>query len=143
MKKGFSVAVAVDERLGTFFGGKRQSRDKVLIEDFIATANGRRIVIRPYSISQFKCYDGDLKVCDLPLNDALDGEICFIEGQDLFPFAEMISELIIYNFNRHYPSDKRLDVVPQEIGLRLFEKVELAGFSHEKITKEIYRKCEK
>jgi len=140
MKNGYTVAIAVDERLGTFFGGKRQSRDKLLIEDLIKTANERAIVIRPYSLSQFHAYDIKLKVCDIPLDDACDGDVCFIEGEELFPYKDKISELIIYNFNRHYPSDKKLDISPDKLGMTLCERVEFAGFSHDKITKEIYRK---
>jgi hypothetical protein len=47
--------------------------------------------------------------------------------------------MIIYKWNRVYPSDLSLDVYPDKIGLKLHESFDFKGQAHEKITREIWR----
>ena len=51
-----------------------------------------------------------------------------------------LDELVIYRWNRRYPADRRLRFLPQERGMVLIERTEFAGYSHERITREIWRK---
>ena len=44
--------------------------------------------------------------------------------------------IILYHWNRHYPSDLKFDLTMD--GYKLNETVEFEGSSHEKITKEVY-----
>jgi hypothetical protein len=49
-----------------------------------------------------------------------------------------IEKIIVFWWNRHYPSDRKFD-----LDLSKWNKVseeEFAGYSHEKITKEVYEK---
>ena len=74
------------------------------------------------------------------LSDAPLGAVCFVEVPPIMPYIKDISRLIIYNWNRRYPFDKRLDISPAEMGFKLVEVTEFEGSSHEKITKEIYER---
>ena len=55
----------------------------------------------------------------------------------LRPYKDKINSVIVYKWNRQYPSDMKLDIEPSE-GRVLVSSVEFAGYSHEKITKEVY-----
>ena len=136
---GIKVAVCVDDKLGMLFFGKRQSRDRVLIEELIEYAEGRKIYINSFSKLLFP-NDETVKVCEDPLAEAKDGDVCFIENLPLAPHTGKISTLIIYRWNRAYPTDKKLDVSPSAHGFKLISVKEFAGSSHEKITKEIYER---
>ena len=50
------VAVCVDDAQGMTFFGKRQSSDRVLIEEFITSNSGRRVYITPFSARIFQNY---------------------------------------------------------------------------------------
>ena len=51
-----------------------------------------------------------------------------------------ISRLIIYRWTRTYPFDVGIGFEPDEAGFRLVSTDEFVGYSHEKITKDIYEK---
>lgn len=54
------------------------------------------------------------------------------------PYSDRITEVVVYRWNRSYPGDFHLDLDLNQ--WRLVQTTEFAGYSHEKITKEIYRK---
>ena len=53
---------------------------------------------------------------------------------------DRIEEVIVYKWNRRYPTDTYFDLDLAALGFRLASSEEFAGYSHEKITKETYRK---
>ena len=123
------------------FGGRRQSRDRVLVADLCRDiSEGERLLASEYSKILFE----GVEVCPLLCEDFLDraGErdICFVENRALLPYIDRIDGLVIYRWNRHYPSDMTFDIDPDAEGFRLVEKYEFVGSSHEKITKEIYER---
>ncbi len=138
MKK-ITVAVCVDNEGGMLFFGKRQSRDRVLITELIEWSAGRKIYISPFSKVLFPD-EGTAIIADDPIAECPEGGICFIENIDILPVIDSVGELVIYRWNRLYPSDKKLDIDPVSHGFILKEKTDFVGSSHEKITKEVYRK---
>ena len=136
MKK-ITVAVTVDERMGIAFNKRRQSRDRILINDLADTVVGK-IYVSEHSLPLFEEYKDRIVVADDPLRECPDGGCCFVEMTELTPYIDDISTLIVYNWNRHYPSDIKLDV--DFSGYKLVDYREFIGSSHEKITKEIYIK---
>lgn len=139
MARGLSVAVCIDERGGMLFGGKRQSRDRLLIEELINSTNGK-IITNDFSSSLFHDYEDKVEIERKPYKKCKKGDVCFIENIPLSDFCEDIEELIIYNWNRRYPCDVKLEINPEQLGLSLVLSKEFTGSSHDKITKEIYRK---
>ena len=72
------------------------------------------------------------------LEQAGEGEYCFVENTGLQAVEAKIEKIIVFWWNRHYPSDRKFD-----LDLSKWNKVseeEFAGYSHEKITKEVYEK---
>jgi hypothetical protein len=134
------LIVCIDDRMGMTFGGRRQSRDRLLCEDVVRTVRqrGRLLYMPPYSAPLFEGMAADiLRVSDTYLTDAGVDDFCFCEREKPSSVLGSIGTLTVYHWNRHYPSDCKLDV-----DLSRYQRIELsefAGSSHEKITKEIYQ----
>lgn len=131
------LIVCLDERRGMAFNHRRQSRDRMLTEDLVKTVGNARLFVMPYSASLFDGYPTDLVISEDPMKKASDGDFCFLET--VSPTTDKdISELILYHWNRHYPSDIRflLDTAT----FSLVSSADFVGFSHEKITKEVWKK---
>ena len=76
-------------------------------------------------------------VVDNPLSQAQKQDVCFIEAEDITPYRDSVESWIIYRWNRRYPADTWFSIDLHE-DWKLAEITEFAGYSHEKITKEIY-----
>ena len=135
-----TVAVTVDERMGIAFNKRRQSRDRALIRDLVETANGK-IYVSDYSRPLFDEHKDKVIVSEIPLAECPSGELCFVEMTELMPYIDDIDMLIVYNWNRHYPADKTLDIDIKNGTFTLTSSTDFIGSSHEKITKEIYTKA--
>lgn len=129
-----NVAICIDDDSGMLFNSRRQSRDRVLIEDFIKSAEGNKIFIRSFSEKLFA--EQNVIVNDMCLDEARENDFCFIEDESLIPYSSKIKTLIIYKWNRKYPADFVFEM-PE--GFVLTETAEFQGSSHEKITKVIYK----
>lgn len=129
-----NVAVCIDDNYGMLFNSRRQSRDRILIEDFLKTAGENKVFIKSFSQKLFT--DRSVLINDKCLEDAEENDFCFIEDESLIPYSSKINTLIIYKWNRKYPADFVFEM-PE--GFVLSETTDFAGGSHEKITKEIYK----
>ena len=128
----------LDERGGMLFLGKRQSKDSVARAYILKMTAGHRLWMNPYSAGQFT-EGGDISVSDTPVRDAGAEDYVLLENLPVTP--DEASEVILFLWNRHYPSDVRFDkesLITE--GFRLTETDEFAGSSHEKITVEHYRR---
>lgn len=128
-----NIALCVDDDMGMLFNSRRQSRDRELIKDFAETVGENKIFIAPYSEILFQEYNvtTDEKMLDV----AGENDFCFVEKENILPFSSKINKLIIYKWNRKYPSDFTF-LMPE--GFTLAETYDFKGSSHEKITKEVY-----
>ena len=132
------LIVCLDERGGMAFGGRRQSRDRVLTADIVRTVGDSPLYMTEYSAKLFEERLDSYIITDSPMADAENGAYCFVEREDPAPFAERISELTVYHWNRHYPSDLRFGM--DTSGFALVSTEDFVGSSHEKITKEVWKK---
>ena len=133
-----TVAITVDDRMGIAFNNRRQSQDRILISDLVSTVSDN-IYVSEYSQSLFTTHEGKTVVVDDPISECPDGECCFLEKTLIDAHISDVEKFIVYRWNRHYPSDMKLDV--DFSGYRMVESAEFVGSSHEKITKETYIKC--
>ena len=134
--RNITVAISVDERMGIAFNKRRQSCDRIMIEELIRSQAGK-IYVSEYSKELFLDFEDRIEVVNDPLNECKDGECCFVELCDIKKHLNEISILIIYYWNRHYPSDITLSANLD--GYTLVSINEFVGSSHEKITKKIYK----
>ena len=133
------LIVCVDDRMGMSFGGRRQSRDRVLCEDLIRTVekSGAALYLSPYSAPLFEAC-ACLRVSERYLEDAGEHDFCFCERELPLACAGGFDSVTLYRWNRHYPSDRKLELDLSRY--RLVEATEFVGSSHDKITKEVYVK---
>ena len=131
------LIVCLDERKGMMFNNRRQSRDRVLIDNLIEMVGDDKLYIAPYSEGLFEDKEVKLKVKNNPLK-AADENWCFIENLPVAEYKDEIETVVIYHWNRHYPGDFFFDLELDSYSLESSE--ELVGSSHEKITKEIWKK---
>lgn len=122
------------------FNNRRQSRDRVLIEDVIRMTDGSRLYIDDYSRTLFADFEGRYTVEPNMLTVASDNDFCFVENKRLGESIDNISEIVLYRWNRKYPSDLKLDIDLAAEGFSSVEVSEFAGYSHDKITKEVFRR---
>ncbi|MBQ7337184.1 MAG: ribonuclease Z [Clostridia bacterium] len=135
------LIVCIDDRGGMAFNQRRQSRDRALCEDVASMVRDEGVTLfcSPYSAPLFAelspfslCEDADYAA------RAGVHDYCFCERESPAAYAPKATMLIVYRWNRHYPSDLKFDISLDAWTLQTTR--EFAGNSHEKITKEIYVK---
>lgn len=133
-----NIIICLDDKNGMLFANRRQSRDSALCERIIELSKGCMLYMNEYSAKLFSDYSAQICVDNDFLSKATKNDYCFVENTDIMPFIDKINCVIIYRWNRVYPSDVRLDTqallpnkAPQSV-------VDFTGNSHDKITEEIY-----
>lgn len=129
------LCVCLDQKNGMMFNSRRQSRDRVVIEDLINLSQGK-LIMNTYSSSLFKDRESCIKITEEPLDITQDNEVCFIENIKVAPAIDKIDKIIVYRWDKSYPADQYFDCDLNQWELQ--SAVELTGYSHDKITKEIY-----
>lgn len=132
------IAVCVDDRGGMAFNRRRQSQDRVLRRDLLEEASGRKLWMSGYSAGQFSPLPENCRTAEDFPEQAGPGDLCFFEDRDPAAWLAEAEGVIVYRWNRHYPAD-RYFAFSQE-AWRLERREEFAGYSHEWITKEVYRR---
>ena len=133
------IAFAIDDNNGMMFNHRRVSKDSKLCKELLTTvySSGGRLQIRPCSSPLFE--DG-VYTSDDPWNKAGPNDIVFIEDVDPATILG-VTEVTLFRWNRKYPSDLKSTFNFSEY--ELVKIKEFTGSSHEKITKETWKKQEK
>ncbi len=133
------VIVCLDDKKGMMYNHRRLSRDKAVTERIQNVCKGRKLWMNSYSNNLYGSLDGiDVIAEDEFLSLAGSGEYCLVESESMDSYREKIERIIIFWWNRIYPADVVFD-----LDLTLWERKErheFQGFSHEKITEEIYER---
>lgn len=128
------IMVCVDDDLGMMFNRRRQSKDQILLADMMSKVE--KLWIHSFSAKLLEEYEDKIIVDDDFLDKAGIQESCFVENKALVPYISKIEELVLYKWNRKYPSDFKFDIDLSE--WELSSQNEFSGKSHEKITCETY-----
>ena len=122
------------------FNKRRQSRDSAVIANIAESVGDGILYISDFSESLFA--DSEISVISVPepLSSVSDSGYVFVENLHISDFTKHIDTLIIYRWNRKYPYHFSLDIIPQECGFTLADSCDFKGSSHDKITKEVYKK---
>lgn len=163
-----TVIVTLDDGGGMMFNRRRQSQDRIVRDKILELASGSRLLMNAYTYKQFqdaqasgtvgemsKPVDGTPETSETVggtpesigvriasdenfLENASADDFCFVEGADVSPYLDRIGRVIVFRWNRAYPSDVRFPVDLTAPPWKLVRTDEFPGFSHEKITEEIY-----
>lgn len=126
-----TLYICLDDRNGLQFNKRRQSRDSALLEDIRSQLSGP-LCVAPFSEKLIR--EAEIPYVLLPETTA-DFFAEEIPSQELL---EKTKKIVIYRWNRHYPSDVKWEPDLTGMGFTLTEITEFAGTSHEKITREVY-----
>ena len=128
-----TLYICLDDRNGLQFNKRRQSRDSAVLEDIRSHLAGNLLI---EAFSEKLIREADIP-CVLPPETAED---YFAETIPSAEILEKTEKLVIYRWNRHYPSDVRWEPDLAALGFVLQETTEFPGTSHEKITREVYER---
>ena len=128
----------LDERGGMLFNRRRQSQDRKAREYILSMVAGHRLWMNPYSAKQFGECDA-ITVTETPARNAEAEDFVLIENLPVS--LSDVSDVVLFLWNTLYPSDVSFDVASLgKAGFVLQKNEEFAGYSHEKITVEFYRR---
>ena len=132
------LIVCVDDNYGMGFNHRRQSRDQVVTEEILKLSTDSKLWVSPYSVSLFPedsvlSADGDF------LEKAGEYDVCFAECTDVSPWLDRVKEIVLFRWNRKYPSDLKFPYAILKNEWKVVRSKEIPGHSHEKITMEVYR----
>lgn len=129
------LIVCLDDDDGMKFNHRRQSRDQKVINDIRNNLEGQKL----YSDEESRILFPKNRLDIVYVSDLTDIEgYFFAESTSNIPEEKNIDNLIIYKWNRRYPSDEKFPIPYHE--WKMISSVEFVGKSHEKITKEIYKR---
>lgn len=122
-----------DNALGLRFNHRRQSRDRVVCGRMLEKSGGR-LWLAEETKGLFAGFpEAELTIVSDPAAVPVGG-FCFWEG----PTDAPAERIILYRWNRDYPGDERFCFPGGEETWQLDRWEDFPGFSHEKITEEIY-----
>lgn len=131
------AAICLDNRNGTLFNGRRQSMDREVRRVLLEMAGEKPLRVSPYTAGQFSQEERSrLAVSSDFLAEAGPGDLCFVEETPLAPAEDQLEQLVLFRWNRHYPSDQTLDISLG--GWKLSASQDFPGHSHPNITMEVY-----
>ena len=129
------LSLCADDRLGLSFGGRRLCKVSQVRRRLLELSGGK-LRMSEYSARQFEepVYSG----ADY-LSGAAAEDWCFAENRDYLAFSDAIGKIVLFRWNRHYPADVRFEFPGK---WALVRSEDFPGSSHEKITMEVYERCD-
>lgn len=132
------VIVMLDDANGMMFNKRRQSQDSVLRKDILSDSKDVTLWMNEYSSAQFTEDSANISVSEDFLSKASDIDYCFVENIHLSSYIEKVNEIVVYRWNRMYPSDFKFDIQLEEPMWSMVSTIDFVGSSHDKITKEVW-----
>lgn len=136
-----NIIICLDDNNGMMFNKRRQSQDRILRADLKEFIKDKDLYMNNYSYKLYKDIDnGNIKVSENFLEQCTENDFCLVEDKLLNNYINKINNIIIYKWNRIYPSDLYFDINLTSNSWELLETKGFEGSSHEKITRLIYRR---
>ena len=134
-----TIYVCLDDKNGMLFNKRRQSRDAAVLADI---QNSLTDVLTIDAFSEKLIQGANISYVLAPkcLTELPENAHFFAENRSPRELAEAASAVVIYRWNRHYPADTHWDINLEALGFSLTETMEFPGKSHERITKEVYKR---
>lgn len=136
-----NIIICLDDNNGMMFNKRRQSQDRILRADLKEFIKDKDLYMNNYSYKLYKDIDnGNIKVSENFLEQCTENDFCLVEDKLLNNYINKINNIIIYKWNRIYPSDLYFDINLTSNSWELLDTKGFEGSSHEKITRIIYRR---
>ncbi len=131
-----TIIVCVDDKMGMTFNKRRQSRDSAVTEKIVEMSCDTRLLMNSYSAKLFE--NAEVIVSENFLKEAESNDFCFVENIDVSEYKEKIEKVVLFKWNRAYPSDVKLSIDFNSFTLK--ESFDFVGTSHDNITCEVWEK---
>lgn len=125
--------VCVDDRFGMAFNKRRCSSDVAVLKDILGRTDNAKLWTDSYS-AKLLSPESEILVDDRAFEKAEAGEYVFCERVDPGKYRDRIEKVLVYFWNRKYPSDTKLTLDSEQWNRTII--TEFPGHSHEKITLE-------
>ena len=136
-----NIIVCLDDKNGMMFNKRRQSQDKVLRENIKEIIKDKTLFMNEYSYKLYKDIDtGNIIVSENFLTECSNDDFSLVENKELKNYLNKINTIIIYKWNRLYPADFHFDINLNNDSWKIINIEVFQGSSHDKITKETYRR---
>lgn len=132
-----NLIVCLDDKNGMMFNKRRQSQDRKLRERILALTEGSKLWMSSYTAKQFT-EGGNFIIDNDFMVNADSQDYCFVEDKEI-SFTNC-DKIIVFKWNRHYPADKFFSIDLKANGYKKISQSDFEGYSHKKITEEIYVK---
>ncbi len=132
------LIVCTDDNGGILFNHRRQSQDVKLRERILNITSGCTLLMNEYSREMFGDYP-QIRTDSYFLENALDDDYCFVEDVDIRPYEDKVSRIILYKWNRKYPSDLKFGISLSD-NWKIVRTEDFQGYSHDRITEVIYER---
>ena len=133
------IIICLDDRDGFLFNNRRQSMDRMVHRDMVEYVSQNRLWMSNYSYKNFTVASENCHANDAYADLMQSNDYCFAEDRFILDNLQRADEIIIYRWDRTYPSDVKFSAEILE-NWNLVEKFDFSGYSHEKITREVYRR---
>ena len=90
------IVAAVDDNYGLMFNKRRQSQDALLRDHLVKMSCGSRLWMNLYTLNQFskiEAEDFSLSIAEDFLEQAREGDLCFVENCSVLPYEEKIEKI--------------------------------------------------
>lgn len=131
------LILCVDDQGGLGFHHRRQSQDRAVRADILQMCGDTKLWVTEYTAQQFEMeQQAHLMIVKTEFEDAALEDFCFVEDVAPEPYINGANQIVLYHWNRMYPADRKVTL--PLIGWKCEQRTEFSGYSHEKITKEVY-----
>lgn len=127
-----NIIICIEKNKGISFNNRRLSKDKKIIDDIVKNYD---VVGNKYTQAMFEEYG--LTIKEKKIKNATKKDLYYFIEDDSINSIDCINNLIIYDFNRNYPSDVKLIINLEDF--ILIEEFKIEGTSHKEIIKKVYR----
>lgn len=137
------IIVCVDDSNGIMFNNRRVSFDKKVTQRIIEITQHKRLWVSHYTLKLFEkvsLKNTNLIVSNSFFSKSKANKNDYVFVEDILPESlEDCEEVIIFHWNRKYPSDVKFDFdLSDSFELTSSEKIK--GFSHIEVTEEHFAK---
>lgn len=129
------LILCVDDQGGLSFNHRRQSQDRAVRDDILQMCGDTKLWITTYTAKQFQ-QQNNLLILQNDFDNIVSNDFYFIEDINPEPYINAANEIILYHWNRRYPADRKLELPLS--GWKCVQRTDFPGYSHDKITKEVY-----
>ena len=132
------LVVCLDDGDGLSFLGRRQSRDREVSAHILSCLEENTLWMEARSAELFPANDPRIRVTDKLPEKKTCADVFFCESKTWLSDLQRFTQVWIYRWNCDYPRDTHFPMEELEAKFVLKDRMDLAGYSHEKIILEVY-----